>query len=207
MTGPLVQRLRETAAGLSDERVSMQTLAQAHGPAAHGTLLLLMAGPCLLPVPGVGTVLGLGMAVLAAAMWRGHPSACLPRRVAELELSRRWAQRVLGMLASAYAMAGRFSRARLSHLASPGSRSWTAAAIGLMAFIVVLPIPFGNVLPALASMLIGLGLVFRDGVAVVLGLLMAALALCVTAGLMLMAWAWGSEWVVRWVSIGMELFR
>ena len=43
-----------------------------------------------------------------------------------------------------------------------------ALALGLMAFIVVMPIPFGNVLPALALMLIGLGLVFRDGVAVVL---------------------------------------
>jgi hypothetical protein len=105
------------------------------------------------------------------------------------------------MLASAYAMAGRFARARLSHLASPGRRSGTAAAIGLMACIVVLPIPFGNLLPALAMMLIGLGLVFRDGVAVVLGLVTAALALLVTAGLMLMAWVWGSEWVMHWVSI------
>jgi hypothetical protein len=200
MTAPIVQRLRETAAALSEELVSMQTLAQAHGTAAHGTLLLLMAGPCLLPVPGVGTVLGFGMAALAAAMWQGHSSACLPRRVAELELSRHWAQRVLGMLASAYAMAGRFARARLSHLASAGRRSWTAAAIGLMAFIVVLPIPFGNLLPALAMMLIGLGLIFRDGIAVVLGLVTAGLALFVTAGLMLMAWIWGSEWIMRWVS-------
>jgi len=201
MTAPIVQRLRETAAALSEERVSMQTLAQAHGTAAHGTLLLLMAGPCLLPVPGVGTVLGFGMAALAAAMWQGHPSACLPRRVAELELSRHWAQRVLGMLASAYAMAGRFARARLSHLASAGRRSWTAAAIGVMAFIVVLPIPFGNLLPALAMMLIGLGLIFRDGIAVVLGLVTAGLALFVTTGLMLMAWISGSEWIMRWVSI------
>ena len=81
MTEPLVQRLRDTAAALPAERVSMQTLPQAHGHTAHGTLLLLMAVPCLLPVPGVGTVLGLGMAALAAAMWRGHSSACLPRRV------------------------------------------------------------------------------------------------------------------------------
>jgi len=201
MTVPIAQRLRETAAALSEERVSMQTLAQAHGPAAHGTLLLLMAGPCLLPVPGVGTVLGFGMAALAAAMWRGHASACLPRRVAELQLSRHWAQRVLRMLASAYAVAGRFARARLSHFASAGRRSWTAAAIGLMAFIVVLPIPLGNLLPALAMMLIGLGLVFRDGVAVALGLITAGLALFVTAGLMLMAWVWGSEWIMRWVPI------
>lgn len=196
MTESIVQRLRETAATLPAERVSMQTLAQAHGPAAHGTWLLLMAVPYLLPVPGVGTVLGLGMAALSAALWRGQSSACLPRRVAELELSRTWAQRVLGMLASAYCVAGRFSRARLSHLASAERRSWTAAAIGLMAFIGVMPIPFGNVLPALALMLTGLGLVFRDGVAVVLGLAMAALAMFVTAGVMLMAWAWGSEWLL-----------
>jgi hypothetical protein len=199
MTEPIVQRLREAAAALPAERVSMQTLAQAHGPAAQGTLLLLMAVPCLLPVPGVGTVLGLGMAALAAAMWRGHSFACLPRRVAELELSRRWARRVLGMLASAYSIAGRFARARLCHLASVDRRSLNAAAIGLMAVIVVLPIPFGNFLPALAMMLIGLGLVFRDGVAVLFGLAMAGLALFVTAGLMLMAWIWGSEWITRWV--------
>lgn len=201
MTAPIVQTLREAAATLPAERVSMHTLAQAHGPAAHGTLLLLMAAPCLLSVPGVGTVLGLGMAALAAAMWRGHSSACLPRRVAELELSRRWAQRVLNMLASAYSIAGRFARARLCHLASAGGRSWNAAAIGLMAVIVVLPIPFGNLLPALAMMLVGLGLVFRDGVAVLIGLAMAGLALFVTAGLMLMAWIWGSEWITHWVSM------
>ncbi len=196
MTESIVQRLRETAATLPAERVSMQTLAHAHGPAAHGTWLLLMAVPCLLPVPGVGTVLGLRMVALAVAMWRGQSAACLPRRVAELELSSHWAQRVLGMLASAYALAGRFARARLSHLASAKGRSWTAAAIGLMALIVVMPIPFGNVLPALALILIGLGLVFRDGVAVVLGLAMAALAMCVTAGVMLMAWVCGREWLL-----------
>lgn len=201
MTAPIVQRLRETAAALSEERVSMQTLAHAHGSAAHGTLLLLMSAPCVLPVPGVGTVLGVGMAALAVAMWQGHSSACLPRRVAEFELSRHWAQRVLGMLASAYAMAGRLARARLNHLASPGRRSCTAAAIGLMAFIVMLPIPFGNLLPALALMLIGLGLVFHDGLAVVLGLATAGFAFFVTAGLMLLAWVWGSEWVLGLVSV------
>ena len=201
MTPPIVQRLRDAAAAMQEERVSMRAMAQAHGPEAHGTLLLLMAMPCLLPVPGVGTVLGLGMAALAVAMWRGHCAPCLPQRVAELELPRHWAQRVLVGLASAYAMAGRHARARLSHLAICGRRSATALAVGLMAAIVVMPIPFGNLLPALALMLIGLGLVFRDGVAVVLGLLMAGLALVATTGLMLMAWVWGSEWILGWVSM------
>lgn len=200
MTAPIVRRLREAAAALPAGPVSMRALAQAHGPEGHGTLLLLMAVPCLLPVPGVGTVLGLGMAALSTAMWRGHSADCLPRQVAEIELPRPWAQRVLGFLACTYAAAGCHARARLSHLASPGRRSWPAAAVGLMAVIVVLPVPFGNLLPSLALMLIGLGLVFRDGFAVVLGLAVAGLALLVTAGLIGMAWVWGSEWIMRWLS-------
>ena len=201
MTAAIVKRLRDAAADLPSERVSMQIMAQAHGPEAHGALLLLMAAPCLLPVPGVGTVLGLGLAALAAAMWRGHAGACLPRRVAELELSRLWAQRVLCLLASTYSMAGRYAKARLSHFAVAGRRSWTAIAVGLMAVIIVLPIPFGNVLPALAMMLIGLGLVFRDGIAVLLGFTTAGVAVFVTAGLVVMAWVWGSEWFMRWISM------
>jgi TerC family integral membrane protein len=163
MTPPIVQRLRDAAAAIQDERVSMRAMAQAHGPEAHGTLLLLLAMPCLLPVPGVGTVLGLGMAALAVAMWRGHCTPCLPQRVAELELPRHWAQRVLVGLASAYALAGRHARARLSHLATSGRRVGDGARRGLMAAIVVMPIPFGNLLPAVALVFIGLGLVFRDG--------------------------------------------
>ena len=179
--------------------MSLRAMAQAHGPEAHGTLLLLLAMPCLLPVPGVGTVLGLGMAALAVTMWRGHCVPCLPQRVAELELPRHWAQRVLVGLASAYVLAGRHARARLSHLASAGRRSTIALAVGLMATIVVMPIPFGNLLPALALVFIGLGLVFRDGVAVVVGLLMSGVAVVATTGLLLMAWGWGSEWILGWV--------
>lgn len=196
MTPPIVQRLREAAAALQDERVSIRAMAQAHGPEAHGTLLLLMAMPCLLPVPGVGTVLGLGMVSLALAMWRGHSTANLPQRVAELDMPRPWAQRVLVWLAAAYALAGRHAQARQSHLAASGRRSLTALAVGVMAVIVVMPIPFGNVLPAVALVFIGLGLVFRDGVAVMLGWLMSGLALAATAGLLLWGWGWLSEWVL-----------
>ena len=199
MTPPIVQRLRDAAAAVQGERVSMRAMVQAHGPEAQGTLLLLLAMPCLLPVPGVGTVLGLGMAALAVAMWRGQCAPCLPQRVADLELPPHWARRVLQALATAYAMAGRHARPRLSHLAGPHWRSAVSVAVGLMATIVVLPIPFGNLLPALALILVGLGLVFRDGVAVVLGLVGAGLALCVTAGLVLVAWLWGSGWIQGWV--------
>ena len=58
-----------------------------------------------------------------------------------------------------------------------------------MAVLIILPIPFGNVLPALALMLLGLGLAYRDGVAVLLAIGTAAAALLYTATLGLAAWS------------------
>jgi len=199
VTAPVVQRLREAAENLPSQRVSLRSLAQVHGSATHGTLLLLLAAPCLLPVPGVGTVLGLGMVALSAAMWRGHTDHSLPSRVADLELPRLWAQRVLRLLAATYATAGLVAKERLNRLSSPASRCWTAPTVASMAFIIVLPIPLGNVLPALATMLLGLGLVFRDGVAMLLGFATAVFAMVATAGLALLVWAWAAEWVTRWM--------
>ena len=203
MTVSIEQRLRDAAASLSADRVTVEALAQAHGPAAPGTLLLLLTAPCLLPLPlpGVGTAFGLGMAALAFAMWRGRAGHCLPRRVADFELPLPWARRVLELLARTYGLAGRFARARLEPLVAVGERRWIAATIGLMAFIVVLPIPFGNVLPALALMLLGTGLVFRDGLAVLAGLVAAGFAVLGTGGLVALAWTLGADGVSALLSV------
>ena len=191
MTAPLHQRLRDAAGTLQQERVALSHLAELHGPAAQGTLLVLLAAPCMLPVPGVGTVLGGGLVLMALAMWRGQACCGLPRRVAEFEMSAHWARRVLHLLARFYDRAGRLARRRLSALADADAHRWLAIGVALMAVVIILPIPFGNVLPALALMLLGLGLVFSDGVAVLLAAATGAGALLYTATLGLAAWAWG----------------
>lgn len=199
MNPTIEQRLRAASTAMTGERVALSHLAAVHGPAAQGTLLVLLAAPCLLPMPGVGSVLGIGLALLALAMWRGEQACGLPLRVAEVELSGAWARRVLDLLARFYGLAGRLARARLTAIAEPGPRSWIAAKTGLMAVLIVLPIPFGNVLPALALMLLGLGLVFRDGAAVLLSAATAGTALLYTGGLGVAAWFWGAAPLLRWL--------
>lgn len=197
MTARLADQLREAAAGLHAERVTVAGLLQAHGPAAHGSLLLLLAVPCLLPIPGTGTVLGFGVLALAVALWRGQPDAALPGRVASLQMSRAWAQRVLALLASVYALAARVARARRCRWAPAVATRCLATAVGAMAVLLILPIPFGNVLPALALMVIGLGLAFRDDMLLLLGTAAAGLTAILTSALLLSVVAMGTGWVVR----------
>ncbi|MDC8774055.1 exopolysaccharide biosynthesis protein [Roseateles albus] len=195
MTIALSERLRQAAADLPAEGTSLQHLAAAHGPAAQGTLLILLAAPCLMPLPGVGSVLGFGLLAMAMAFWRGASaaSAALPQRVGEFGLSRLWATRVLHMLARFYAHSGRLTRQRLTHLTDGALERCLSAKVGLMAALIILPIPMGNLFPALALMLLGVGLVARDGLAVLAGAAMAALALLFSLAVAAATWFWGLE--------------
>lgn len=200
MNDQLHHRLRAAADALTGEPVALSHLADVHGSAARGTLLVLLSVPCVLPVPGVGNVLGLGLVLMALAMWRGQASHQLPSRVAGWQMPSHWAQRVLGLLARFYSLASRCSRERWLHLVD-GPQGWLAPKVGLMGALIFLPIPFGNVLPALALSLLGLGLVFRDGLAVLAAMLAGVAAVAYTAGLGMLAWQWGVGPLLQWLRV------
>jgi hypothetical protein len=201
MTHGLHQRLEHHAAELGDQPITLGALAQAHGPALPGSLLVLVSAPCALPIPGVGNVLGVTMMVMALAMWRGEDWAVLPSRVARLEISARAARWVLLLLAHVYRLAGRWSRERLCRLTVLQRRTWVAPMLALMGAVIFLPLPFGNVLPALAIVVLGVGMAFRDGLAVVSAVGMALMSVAYAAAMAAGAWAWIVEPLVTWSRI------
>ena len=198
MTHGLHQRLEHHAAELGDRPVTLGALAQAHGSALPGSLLVLVSAPCALPIPGVGNVLGVTMMVMALAMWRGEDWAVLPSRVARLEISARAARWVLLLLAHVYRLAGRWSRERLCRLTVLQRRTWVAPMLALMGVVIFLPLPFGNVLPSLAIVVLGVGMAFRDGLAVVSAVGMALMSVAYAAAMAAGAWAWIVEPLVTW---------
>lgn len=195
---PLHERLRAAAEALEAERISLQQLADAHGGAALGSWLVLLSLPCILPIAGLGTVLGCGLLALCAAVWRGQQTPSLPGAVAELALPRRSAHKLLHRLAGFYAFSARWTRERATRLLQ--ARAWLAAKLGFMAVLIILPMPLGNVLPALSVALLGLGLAFRDGLAVLASVLMALLATAY-AGFLGVVLVWvGQQGLARWFS-------
>lgn len=199
MSHSLHERLRQARDTLHAERISLQELATCHGQAAQGAWLILLALPCALPIPGTGTVLGMGLLILSWRMLYGHDLSQLPQRVGRFELSRDHAHKVLSALSRLHSLAGRWCRTRWSGLVDqldkPSGWSILPALVALMAVLIVLPIPFGNVLPSMAVALLGLGLVHRDGLMVLLSAGMATLATAYVVGLGLSVWLLGGHWL------------
>jgi hypothetical protein len=61
--------------------------------------------------------------------------------------------------------------------------------MALMGVLIALPIPFGNTLPGLSVILMGLGLAIGDGLAVLGALILAVLATGTSIALAWAAWA------------------
>jgi hypothetical protein len=196
------------AAALSGHRLSLEELLGLHGQASPAVLLLVLAVLCVLPVYGVGTALSFAI-LLMAWRWRGLADADadsgqgpgLPERVGRLRLDATWSRRCLHALAWLYATAGRCLRARWGVLCHPRTGVWWSLWIGLMGLVIFLPLPLGNVLPSLSLVLLSLGWMFRDGLALLASAVVGSGAVAFALAFGHLLWE-GVRAVGLWLGLG-----
>jgi hypothetical protein len=176
-------------------RLSLADLLNLHGAASPAVLLLVLAVLCALPAAGIGTVLSLAIIALAGR-WHaaGDDTADLlpPRLTARLDgwrLGEAWSRRCLRGLAWLYAVTGRLLRERWTWACALPTTRWWGGWIALMGVLILLPIPLGNLLPAVSLVLLSLGWMFRDGV-------MLAASGAVGTGALVFAWS-AAGWLLQ----------
>ena len=185
---PLSRLLRDISEQ-PDPRVSVGDLMERFGGRAMGALLLLFGLACTLPLPPGGTtIFGAPLVLLAPQLMFGSRAPWLPaslraRTIATADL-RNGLPRLLRLLERVEAV----SRPRLLFLFGPLGERAIGLVCTVLALVLILPIPLGNILPAASVSLLSLALVQRDGVLALLGYGLAGLSggvLVLAAGLIL----------------------
>lgn len=179
--------------------LSVRQLLDLHGRDSAAVVLLVLAMLSVLPIAGVGSLLSLVLMAIALRWHHGTDSSILPQRLGDLRLSATWSGRCLRFLRGLYAWAGCWLRERWGVLRHPGAQPAWGVWIGLMALLILLPLPFGNVLPAISLVLLALGWMFRDGLMLLASLLVgtgAAAFAALASHLMLAAALAGWNWVM-----------
>jgi hypothetical protein len=168
-TPPLSQLLLELSAR-SEPDISLAELAEGFGASAIGALLFVFGLVCMLPLPpGSTTVFGLPLVLMAPQLALGAKAPWLPRRVRHrrvpvadlrpsLTKAARWVHRMEAV-----------SRPRLHVLLSPLGQRVVGVVCTILALVLILPIPLGNLLPAAAVTVLSFSLIQRDGVIALIG--------------------------------------
>ena len=164
------------------ERISIGDLLAALGDRALGALLFIFAFPNVLPVPpGTSTLLGAPLIFLAAQLMLGR-APWLPAVVARRSLLHADFAIVVRRVVPWLQRAERLLRPRLPWAALPPMEYALGGVCMLLALVLVLPIPLGNMLPALAISLIALAVLERDGLWALAGLVVAVVSAVVVSG-------------------------
>lgn len=176
------ESLRELAHDASRERISMADLLQALGDRALAALMFVFAAPNVLPVPpGTSAILGAPLVFLAAQLTFGR-QPWLPAFIANRSMAREDFAALVRRIAPWIERAERLMRPRMTWLVEPPTEYFIGLICLLLSIVLTLPVPLGNVLPALAISVLALGIVERDGLWVLGGMAVAVVASAVVFG-------------------------
>lgn len=148
-----------------------------------GLFMIVLALPTLIPVLpwGSAAVIGLLYTLLAIQMLIGLDRPWLPKRMRKYRLSDRVVTGLRTRGLPFLRRIERFSRPRAMVLDERIVLRLVAVVLLVLGVILVSPIPFLNTLPALSAMFLGVGLLNRDGLFLLIGVLLAVTVAAIIA--------------------------
>ena len=166
----------------------MSELARQLHSRVWGGLLVVFAAINIIPLPpGTNTIIAIPLVLISAQMVFGRATPWFPRWIDRRGVTKTELQKLIEKMGPAEARIERIFRPRMAELTgAPATR-----AIGLICMILSvvagLPILMIHNAPAVAIVLFGLALIYRDGALVIVAAVAAVLAIAFDAALVI----WG----------------
>lgn len=166
--------------------ITLGGLLAAMGRTSIAFAILILSLPALTPIPGpFGMFFGTCLAIVSLQIITGARSIWLPGILARRRLSAATVELVVRHSSPFIQRVETILRRdRLRLLTGGTAETLLGVPIFLLAVAIALPIPFGNFLPVAALVVIAMGLMERDGLATLFGILLAAVALGTSGGLL-----------------------
>ena len=165
------------------ERVTFGEILASLRQRAFGFAMLIFSLPSVLPMPpGIPTVCGAALAIIALNLIAVRRRLWLPKAITGKSIARSDLRRVVDRVLPVLERLERFCRPRLQVFTEPLARVLVGVVVLVLGAVMILPIPFiGNIPPAAAAAVIAVGLTERDGVVVLVGVCGAAAAILIAS--------------------------
>ena len=165
------------------ERVTFGEILASLRQRAFGFAMLIFSLPSVLPMPpGIPTVCGAALAIIALNLIAVRRKLWLPKAITGKSVARSDLRRVVDRVLPMLERLERFCRPRLQIFTEPLARVIVGVVVLVLGVIMILPIPFiGNIPPAVAAAVIAVGVTERDGVVVLVGVFSAVAAIVIAS--------------------------
>jgi hypothetical protein len=160
------QLLRKSIETRHAARVTVGEILIALGDRAFGLLIVLLVLPTLIPgppIPGYSLAFALAIALVASQLARGFDLPVLPGWWRRRSFDRARLDALLARAAPYLRHFERVAHTRPSRWTTRQGERWIGALVIAVALALAVPVPLGNTPPGLALLVLGVGLIERDG--------------------------------------------
>lgn len=186
------RRTSDILAGLAEgdpaERVTIGEIDLVLEERSFGLSMVIFALPCCVPTPpGIATVCGIILALIAIQIVAQRPRLWLPTRLARRGILRGDLARVLDRVLPRVRWFEKYCRPRAPPFTGRVAETAVGIVVVILGIVLILPIPLlGTLPPGFAIVILALGLLEQDGVVVAAGILASLIAFILGAT---MTWA------------------
>jgi len=173
-------RLRMYVSTVAVAHIAIGDIVRALGDSTPGFVLLVLALPAFIPTGlPIAAPAGAAMMVIGALMMAGRTDITMPSWLAHRRLTRAQFGYLVKFTAPVMAWLERLLTPRLAWMLKRRQLRIVGIMVALNGLMIFLPIPFGNSIPAFAVMVMALGMMLGDGVAILSGILVSMIALLI----------------------------
>ncbi|WP_339671742.1 exopolysaccharide biosynthesis protein [Dasania marina] len=169
--------LTRILAELPADKVSIDQLMAQFQRRSFGGVLLLLAAVSL--IPGVSIFSGLAMAIIGLQLLAGFNTPAFPSLIKHYKVKSDLVANIGHKCLRHISNMEHYIKPRYLRLTLPPALNIIGLIIFSLSLVVMLPLPFSNLPPAIALIILSMGLLERDGAVIVVGLLAAIIALAV----------------------------
>ena len=179
---PGLSHVLRTLAERDERQVSLREIMTALSDRSFGALFILIAAPNLIPLPpGSSFIFSVPIIIIAAQLVWGRTFPWLPSSILDRKFDRSILRSLAERLGPPLARVESMLKPRLTVI-DPGLQDRLIGLLALIAGVILfLPIPLANFVPALAIVLLGLGMIERDGIVMLIGVLLILASIAIVA--------------------------
>ena len=172
LTHLLADLKKETPA--TSERTELRTIIDSFEDRGFAVLLFFLALPAALPVPAIGIniIIALPIMLLTLQQITGRDKVWLPEKVKTRTLKTTHLHGFIEKSIPMVRFIEKFISPRLCFFCSTHFTKLIGVFGTIFAISITLPVPLTNTVPAMAIALMSIGIILRDGLAVILGIIL-----------------------------------
>jgi hypothetical protein len=181
--------LREAVDGHDCDDLAFGDLMKSLKERGFGLLMIIFALPNCVPVPvppGVSTIISIPLLLLSVQMLMGLSSPWLPGWVARKTIKRKTLANMVSTFSPKLKWFEKFLKSRMMFASTRTGESVVGGIIIIFSLSISLPLPMTNFLPGVGTVLMSLGLLGKDGVMILIGMLVGFIGLAITAAILLL---------------------